>query len=63
MDLKMSCELGKNKHTPGARMLDTHCARRPACVMVTMILSLNEIDVTSVTMPLISPAACFVCAG
>jgi hypothetical protein len=41
----------------------THCARRPSCVIVTMILSLNEMDVTSVTIPLISPTACFVCAG
>ena len=49
---------------PGTeRILYTHCARRPACVIVIIILSQNEIAITSVRVPLISPAVCFVRAG
>jgi hypothetical protein len=61
MDLDELCE--NYLCSPNDRDSNTHCARRPSCVMVTMILSLNEMEVTSVTMPLISPTTCFVFAG
>lgn len=41
----------------------THCAKRPSWVMVIMILSLKDIDVTSVSMSLIVAVAWRVCAG
>lgn len=41
----------------------THCARRPSCVIVIMILSENLVDVTSVGIPFTMPAFCFVTAG
>lgn len=42
---------------------NTHCARRPSCVIVIMILSENVVEVTSVSMPPIMLAACLVLAG
>lgn len=41
----------------------THCASRPPCVMVTMILSEKEVQVTSVSTPWTRPVACLVVAG
>ena len=42
---------------------NTHCARRPSCVIVIIILSEKVVVVTSVSMPSIMPAACLVMAG
>ena len=41
----------------------THCASRPFCVIVIMILSEKVVQVTSVCMPSMVPAACLVMAG
>lgn len=41
----------------------THCAKRPSCVIVTMILSLKDIDITSVGILLMVAVAWRVCAG
>lgn len=49
--------------TRDERVRSTHCARRPPCVIVTMILSANWIEVISVGTPSIKPAVCLVIAG
>ena len=41
----------------------THCARRPPCVIVIMILSEKHVEVISVSVPSMVPAACLVMAG
>lgn len=41
----------------------THCASRPPCVIVIMILSEKAVDMTSVCMPSMVLAACLVMAG
>lgn len=41
----------------------THCASRPHCVIVIMILSEKTVEMTSVSMPSMVPAACLVMAG
>lgn len=40
-----------------------HCARRPPWLTVTMILSANKTDVTSVGTPSTKPTTCLVVAG
>ena len=41
----------------------THCASRPPCVIVIIILSENAVDMTSVYTLSMVPAACLVMAG
>lgn len=43
--------------------MHTHCARRPSWEIVTRILSVKNVTVTSVGVPLIEPVADLVCAG
>jgi len=47
----------------GLSSSSTHCARRPSCVIVIMILSENCVEITSVAIPSTLPAFCLVMTG